>query len=96
MSRPDVYRSANAILRLAADGRIILSHKPPGYHAGRESRIASGLAEQIDRMTIVGAKQDELQANGTDQESDVEDDEEDVLAAENNPFDILEGLVNHR
>ena len=47
-------------------------------------------------MTIVGAKQDELQANGTDQESDVEDDEEDVLAAENNPFDILEGLVNHR
>ncbi|GJJ79052.1 large subunit GTPase 1 [Entomortierella parvispora] len=28
---PDVYRSANAILRLANDGRILLSFKPPGF-----------------------------------------------------------------
>ncbi|KAG0243735.1 hypothetical protein B0O80DRAFT_529213 [Mortierella sp. GBAus27b] len=28
---PDVYRAANAILRLAADGRILLSFKPPGF-----------------------------------------------------------------
>ncbi|KAG0236074.1 Guanine nucleotide-binding-like protein 1 [Actinomortierella wolfii] len=29
--QPDVYRAANAILRLANDGRILLSFKPPGY-----------------------------------------------------------------
>ncbi|KAF9189930.1 Guanine nucleotide-binding-like protein 1 [Haplosporangium sp. Z 767] len=28
---PDVYRAANAILRLANDGRILLSFKPPGF-----------------------------------------------------------------
>ncbi|KAI8097762.1 uncharacterized protein BX664DRAFT_327193 [Halteromyces radiatus] len=30
-ARPDVYRAANAILRLATDGRILLSFKPPGF-----------------------------------------------------------------
>ncbi|RIA83564.1 P-loop containing nucleoside triphosphate hydrolase protein [Glomus cerebriforme] len=29
--RPDVYRAANAILRLINDGRILLSFKPPGF-----------------------------------------------------------------
>ncbi|ORX56147.1 P-loop containing nucleoside triphosphate hydrolase protein [Hesseltinella vesiculosa] len=28
---PDAYRAANAILRLACDGRILLSFKPPGF-----------------------------------------------------------------
>ncbi|KAF9966314.1 Guanine nucleotide-binding-like protein 1 [Mortierella alpina] len=28
---PDVYRAANAILRLTTDGRILLSFKPPGF-----------------------------------------------------------------
>lgn len=30
-ARPDVYRAANTILRLTADGRILLSFKPPGF-----------------------------------------------------------------
>ncbi|KAI8092240.1 uncharacterized protein B0P05DRAFT_525405 [Gilbertella persicaria] len=30
-ARPDVYRAANTILRLAAEGRILLSFKPPGF-----------------------------------------------------------------
>ncbi|KAG0799826.1 hypothetical protein G6F29_008773 [Rhizopus arrhizus] len=30
-AQPDVYRAANAILRLTADGRVLLSFKPPGF-----------------------------------------------------------------
>jgi hypothetical protein len=32
-ARPDVYRAANHILRLALDGRINLSLRPPGFTA---------------------------------------------------------------
>lgn len=32
-SRPDVYRAANHILRLALDGRINLALRPPGFTA---------------------------------------------------------------
>lgn len=30
-ARPDVHRSANFILRMVNDGKILLSFKPPGY-----------------------------------------------------------------
>jgi hypothetical protein len=30
--RPDVYRAANFILRLVANGQIVLSFKPPEYY----------------------------------------------------------------
>lgn len=32
-ARPDLYRAANHILRLAVDGRICLFVRPPGYHS---------------------------------------------------------------
>ncbi|KAJ3344341.1 Guanine nucleotide-binding-like protein 1 [Gonapodya sp. JEL0774] len=33
-ARPDVYRAANLILRMAAEGRITISFKPPGFFRG--------------------------------------------------------------
>ena len=30
-ARPDVYRAANSILRMAVDGRLCLYMRPPGY-----------------------------------------------------------------
>lgn len=30
-ARPDVYRAANNILRLALEGRLCLCHLPPGF-----------------------------------------------------------------
>ncbi|NXP77357.1 GNL1 protein, partial [Ramphastos sulfuratus] len=30
-ARNDVYRAANSILRLAAEGKLPLCHRPPGY-----------------------------------------------------------------
>ncbi len=39
-SRPDVYRAANGIIRLANDGRILLSFKPPGFFTSLKYLIA--------------------------------------------------------
>jgi hypothetical protein len=39
-SRPDVYRAANAILRLANDGRILISFKPPEFFTSLKYWIA--------------------------------------------------------
>ncbi|CAM9266099.1 unnamed protein product, partial [Lampetra planeri] len=36
-ARPDVYRAANSILRLAVEGRLCLAMHPPGYTANLES-----------------------------------------------------------
>lgn len=35
-ARPDSYRAANSILRMALDGKICLSLKPLGYHEKRK------------------------------------------------------------
>lgn len=35
-ARPDSYRAANSILRMALDGKITLSLKPRGYHARKD------------------------------------------------------------
>jgi hypothetical protein len=35
-SRPDVYRAANELLRMALDGRLCLSLKPKGYNKNKE------------------------------------------------------------
>lgn len=35
-ARPDTYRAANSILRMALDGKITLSLKPRGYHDRKE------------------------------------------------------------
>ncbi|TPX69536.1 hypothetical protein CcCBS67573_g06818 [Chytriomyces confervae] len=37
VSRPDVYRAANLLLRMANDGRLLLGFKPPGYFAERRA-----------------------------------------------------------
>ena len=39
VSRPDVYRSANSILRLAVEARLCLCSSPPGYtvHKGNKA-----------------------------------------------------------
>ena len=39
-SRPDVYRAANHILRLALDGRINLCLRPPGFTAEKGMSIS--------------------------------------------------------
>ncbi|KAJ1993850.1 hypothetical protein H4R33_000486 [Dimargaris cristalligena] len=39
--RPDAYRSANAILRLVVDGRVLLSFKPPNFFRRASDRTGA-------------------------------------------------------
>lgn len=82
-ARPDTYRAANNILRMALDGKITLSLKPPGFHRNREQF-------QSDPEL---AKVREIQAlsEGTDKEDDddflSDTDTEDVTGAASNDAD---------
>ena len=49
-SRPDVYRAANELLRMALDGRLCLSLRPRGFHARRAELAAD---EEVKRLEEV-------------------------------------------
>jgi len=51
-SRPDAYRAANNILRMASEGRLCLCMRPPGY----TSRHGNGLAFIIVILKFVSAQ----------------------------------------
>lgn len=38
---PDVHRAANTILRFTAEGRILLSFKPPGFFTSISQSVSS-------------------------------------------------------
>lgn len=63
-ARPDVYRAANTILRLTADGRILLSFKPPGF-------FSTSKYEQL-RVIEADLKQKELDEMESEDESQEE------------------------
>ncbi|KAG0261415.1 Guanine nucleotide-binding-like protein 1 [Actinomortierella ambigua] len=59
---PDVYRAANAILRLSNDGRILLSFKPPGYFTStkyEKLRVAAADALLEEEEEVAAEKDDE-------------------------------------
>ncbi|KAF9346945.1 Guanine nucleotide-binding-like protein 1 [Mortierella sp. AD094] len=75
---PDVYRAANAILRLANDGRILLSFKPPGFFTStkyEQLRIAEADASVTteDEQESRGKKHTEVNQSQSDDEEDSED-----------------------
>ncbi|KAJ3291611.1 Guanine nucleotide-binding-like protein 1 [Rhizoclosmatium sp. JEL0117] len=39
VARPDVYRAANLLLRMANDGRLLLGFKPPGYFSELQRKL---------------------------------------------------------
>ncbi|KAF9996327.1 Guanine nucleotide-binding-like protein 1 [Entomortierella chlamydospora] len=80
---PDVYRAANAILRLVNDGRILLSFKPPGFFTStkyEQLRVAEADASAAteDEQESQVKKHTEVDQSHSDDEEDSEDQEEDV------------------
>ncbi|CAB5213507.1 unnamed protein product [Rhizophagus irregularis] len=63
-SRPDVYRAANAILRLVNDGRILLSFKPPEFFTSLKYLIAQ--KNEIDLQIKVESKKMGINTKKTD------------------------------
>ncbi|KAI8388626.1 uncharacterized protein BYT42DRAFT_560718 [Radiomyces spectabilis] len=69
-ARPDVYRAANVILRLANDGRILLSFKPEGF-------FTSTKYEQL-RVKEADAYEEENATGTEDESSGTEDNEYEI------------------
>ena len=100
--RPDVYRAANHILRLATDGRICLYVRPPGYtesmsrwmcHADLASVVSiqkEGLDHEVPLSSGFAAC---LSASGSLEESSEDDEVEEEEAA---PTNIAKGRNGKR
>mgnify|MGYP001810571759 CR=1 FL=1 len=80
-SRPDVYRAANELLRMALDGRLCLSLKPKGYYANLD--MWSNHADTKKLNDVVANVQQTCKSNAQDYlssrrktHSDDEDEEE--------------------
>ncbi|CAM0136697.1 unnamed protein product [Umbelopsis sp. WA50703] len=84
-ARPDVYRAANTILRLANDGRILLSFKPPGF-------FTSTKYELLKMREIEAREALEETDDGSDEESDDSDGSDHFQAptTTSNIFDALQ------
>ncbi|CAG8462783.1 12164_t:CDS:10 [Ambispora leptoticha] len=80
-SRPDVYRAANAILRMTNDGRILLSFKPPGFFASLPSsstnRSLRSSQEVDDPSQTIYTKLQDLEI-GHEEEEEKENDKNKV------------------
>ncbi|KAJ3288183.1 Guanine nucleotide-binding-like protein 1 [Borealophlyctis nickersoniae] len=79
-ARPDVYRSANAILRMVNDGRILLSFVPPGFYSNRKCPGTGNASNKyLKDNTRGGSKRIERGAGDNDEDDakDIDDEEED-------------------
>ncbi|KAJ3109391.1 Guanine nucleotide-binding-like protein 1 [Phlyctochytrium planicorne] len=72
-ARPDVYRAANLILRMANDGRLLLAFKPPGFFEKMKEEAA-----QVVMKWKKGDADDAVDENenDADDDADVEDEED--------------------
>ncbi|XP_025925849.1 guanine nucleotide-binding protein-like 1, partial [Apteryx rowi] len=82
-ARNDVYRAANSILRLAAEGRLRLCLPPPGYAARREyweqhPEAAALEALLAQRDPGVRAPPAEVSSSEEEEEEDSEEEEEEA------------------
>ncbi|KAJ3061767.1 Guanine nucleotide-binding-like protein 1 [Podochytrium sp. JEL0797] len=93
-ARPDVYRAANLLLRMANDGRLLMGFKPPGYFRGLEAGLVAGLeAEEGFKKGGKGVESGGGVESGSSEEES-EESEEDVVAvvkskAKGNAFALL-------
>ncbi|MBN3309624.1 GNL1 protein, partial [Amia calva] len=78
-ARNDVYRAANSILRLAADGRLCLCVRPPGYgqqrafwesHEETAEITALQAAQQLDAPTGSSGEGEEVSSSEPEDEGD--------------------------
>ncbi|XP_053694874.1 guanine nucleotide-binding protein-like 1 [Sabethes cyaneus] len=88
-ARPDTYRAANSILRMALDGKITLSLKPAGYHltveqiqtdpeltSVREIQALADTSDKEDDDDLLSDTDTEDLAEAASNDADNEEDEE--------------------
>ena len=99
-ARPDVYRAANLILRLAADGRILLSFKPPGFFSGAYHQARKiELEKQVASMYDQDQNDDNDDNNNDDGDDDGDGDDNlpsfrDIVDSQGKPKSKMGGAFN--
>ena len=82
-ARPDVYRAANELLRMALDGRLCLSLKPKNYYKEREMWSQDPETKELDKVVRnVEETAKEKLAMGSDGLSREEDEDEEEEESE--------------
>ncbi|ELT91484.1 hypothetical protein CAPTEDRAFT_2916 [Capitella teleta] len=101
-ARPDVYRAANNLLRLALEGRLCMCTRPPNYTAHKdewerhqETEEIAAVQEMHRRATMFSDAEsdDELsqeEEKDKDDGEDEEEEEEEEGAMASNPFSLLQ------
>ncbi|KAJ3194599.1 Guanine nucleotide-binding-like protein 1 [Irineochytrium annulatum] len=93
VGRPDVYRAANLILRMANDGRLLMGFKPPGFFASLKARIESLVAGSSARGRLgilqVNNKPDADREGAADEEEEGDEDDDRGRTASFNAFAML-------
>ena len=83
-ARPDVYRAANMILRMANDGRILLYFRPPGFSAGKWSASTNPASS---KAYAVASRKNQRSTSRPKSQPTAEID--DYTTKKNNIFDLL-------
>ncbi|KAL1923491.1 uncharacterized protein VTP21DRAFT_8471 [Calcarisporiella thermophila] len=97
-ARPDVYRAANLILRLANDGRILLTFKPPGFFTTNRYLKLRVLNGEHKGNTKEKASREEGNIKGKEEEEEWRQDSEEEEEAkekgipQDNLFALLENV----
>ncbi|KAI8854599.1 P-loop containing nucleoside triphosphate hydrolase protein [Chytridium lagenaria] len=71
VARPDVYRAANLLLRMANDGRLLMCFRPPGFFAGG-GKVVEGLERVRWEEEEEGDVEDEVEDDDDDEEEEEE------------------------
>ncbi|EEC02232.1 GTP-binding protein mmr1, putative [Ixodes scapularis] len=91
--RPDSYRAANSLLRMALDGRTLcLSFRPPGYSLHQGDTANSSLVAQLARIRGETPAHDDAEEDNepSSSEDDEGDEDDDYGALQTNKFAALE------
>jgi ribosome biogenesis GTPase A len=87
-ARLDTYRAANSLLRLAVDGRIVLSIKPPGFYERLDAEQAA--AEEVRAHEAMHGAEGSEGSEGSDDEGHTAA----PLRETYNPFALLDDTHN--
>lgn len=93
--RPDSYRAANSLLRMALDGRTLcLSFRPPGYSSHQGDMANPSLVAQLARIRGETPAHDDAEEDNepssSEDDDDDEDEDDDYGALHSNKFAALE------
>lgn len=90
--RPDVYRAANSLLRMALDGRTLcMAFRPPGYskHKGVPDEALLTHLARIRGQPVPSEDTREVTSSEESDEEDDDDEEEDCGSLQKNKFAAL-------